>query len=154
MERRARLERRGTAQATGISYHTGNARLDGVTARATFRATRDRLDLIGLQLQLLGGKFRGRALVNRGPKFSAEGSLEGIAISKLAALGVKNPLPWDAIVSGPVKVSGPTLAAEARLQIEGALHGELAGALLPGGQLHLEPSYLELGGTRANIAGT
>ncbi len=148
----------GTARATGIAYRTGKIKVDGLTARATFRATLDRLDLLGLRAQVLGGEFRGHASVTPGAGYSAEGDVENFSLSRLTALGWTNPLPWEATVSGPVKVAGPRLAAEGRLRIEGVaaaplLRGELIGSVLPDGQLRVEPSYLEFGGTRINVAG-
>ncbi len=143
----------GTARATGISYRQPGMQLDGVNARATFHASPDRLDLLGLRVQALGGEFRGRSSVVRGAGFFAEGEVANFALSRVAALGLKNPLPWEITVSGPVKVSGPQLAGEGRLRLEGPLHGDLAGALTPDGRVHVEPSFLELGASRLNLAG-
>ena len=148
----------GTARAGGVSYRAGNIQVDGVNARATFRATPDRLDLLGLRLDALGGEFRGRAAVSRPPAFSAEGEITNFALSRLAALGMKNPLPWEATVSGPVKVSGPQLQGEAKLRFAGSegappFAGDLSVALLPGGNLLFEPSSVQLGGTRVNVSG-
>ncbi len=148
----------GTARAAGLAYRKNNLQVDGMTARTTFSANPDRLDLIGLRLQALGGEFRGRVQVTRGPAFSAEGNVESFALARLSALGLKNPLPWDATVSGPVSIAGPELTGQARLRMEGSagsspLEGEVVASMAAGGQLHLDPSYLEVGGTRINIAG-
>jgi len=152
----------GTARARGISYRAGNVRVDGVDARATFKAVRERLELLGLRAAALGGEFRGRAtvLARRPPEFTVEGEVTRFALSRLAALGMKNPLPWEATVSGPLKVSGPNLTGEARMRLESTgegrppLSGEIAATLAPGGVLQFEPSALQLGGgTRLNIAG-
>ena len=143
----------GTARASGISYRHANVQVDGVDARATFRATRGRLDLLGLRVSALGGEFRGRSSVERNGRFAAEGSIENFALNRLSAFGLKDPLPLEATVSGPVKVAGPNLAGEGRLRVDGALHGELTGALTPDGKLRVEPSFLEIGGTRVNLSG-
>ena len=147
----------GTARANGISYRAGVVQVDGLNARATFKATRDQLDLLGLRVDVLGGQFRGRAVVTRAPGFSAEGEIEGFALSRLAALGLKNPLPWDVTVSGPIRVTGPQLAGEAKLRLEGnagnqPVQGEIA-ATLSGNLLRFEPSSVQFGGTRVNVAG-
>ena len=148
----------GSARGSGIGYHAGKVQVNGMTGRATFRATANQLDLLGIRLQALGGEFRGKASVTRNAGYTAAGDVENFALSRLTALGWKNPLPWEATVSGPVKVSGPQLAAEGTLKIEGAadaplVRGELTGVLLAGGQLRVEPSFLEFGGTRINVAG-
>ncbi|MCC6536444.1 MAG: translocation/assembly module TamB domain-containing protein [Bryobacterales bacterium] len=152
----------GTARARGISYRAGNVRVDGVDARATFKAVRDRLELLGLRAAALGGEFRGRATVmaRRPPEFTVEGEVTRFALNRLAALGMKNPLPWEVTVSGPLKVSGPNLTGEARLRLETTgeggppLSGEVAATLAPGGGLQFAPSVLQLGGgTQLNIAG-
>lgn len=147
----------GTARANGISYRAGAVQVDGLNARATFSAKPDRLDLLGLRVEALGGQFRGRAVVTRAPGFSAEGEIEGFALSQLAALGLKNPLPWDVTVSGPIRVTGPQLAGEAKLRLEGSagsqpVQGEIA-ATLSGNQLRFEPSSVQFGGTRVDVAG-
>lgn len=149
----------GTARAQNLSYRASGIQVDGVSGRATFRAAHRRLDLLGLRLDALGGQFSGRAAVSADRTFSAGGEVRGFDLTRLAALGLKNPAPWPLVVSGPVKVTGPVLAGEARLRIdspaEGAppLQGDIAVSFAPGGRLRFEPSSIQLPSSRINVGG-
>jgi translocation and assembly module TamB len=101
----------GTLTATGLSLSRGGIRVQPIAARANWSASRDGAQLSGLNLNFLGGAFRGNAVVNGWRDFETQGAVDGLSLARLFQLSNDDrELPWSGVVSGPVAVTG-TFAA-------------------------------------------
>ncbi|MCC7176569.1 MAG: translocation/assembly module TamB domain-containing protein [Bryobacterales bacterium] len=110
----------GRVSGAGLSADIGGAALTGAGLESDLKLGPIGLELSGLSLSGLGGKFAGSAGLDRQLRFRVAGTAESFRLSELASLRRLQPPPWDAFVSGPVSVEG-SLAG-------GAAHGvELTG---------------------------
>jgi translocation and assembly module TamB len=124
----------------------------------------DDLELHGMALGVLGGTFRGESRMYDFERFTAQGEVDGVAARRAVALDSEAPLPWDALVSGPIGGEGSlthvggmratgdlTLApAPGSAPVEGrvaATYDSLAGIV------DLGRSELRLPSSRAAVAG-
>jgi translocation and assembly module TamB len=64
------------------------------------------LNLRGVALDALGGGFRGEATLRDLDRFSVTGRISEIDARRAVALYSREPIPWDALASGEVKVEG------------------------------------------------
>jgi len=105
----------------------------------------DDLELHAMALGVLGGTFRGEARMFDFERFRAQGEVSGVVARRAVALDSEAPLPWDALVSGPV-------AGEGSLTHVGGMRatGDLALAPAPGSapvEGHVAATYDSLAGT-------
>ena len=66
----------------------------------------DDLELHAMDLGVLGGAFRGEAKMFNFERFRAQGEVTGVAARQASALDSDAPLPWDALISGPISGEG------------------------------------------------
>jgi translocation and assembly module TamB len=124
----------------------------------------DELDLLGLSAAALGGTFRGEGRLLHWDRFTTSGEVAGLDIRRAIALYSAEPLPWDGLVSGPVKLDvslgqASDLAIGGTLQIAPAaggapVHGQLEGTYnASAGVLDLGNSTISLPDSSANFSG-
>jgi len=102
------------------------------------------LELHAMALGLLGGQFRGDARLEDFERFRAKGELRAVAARQAVALESAEPLPWDALISGP-------LAGQGSLERGGGLlaTGDLVLAPAPGS----DPVDGQVAGTYDSLTG-
>src|SRR5205085_8587309 len=64
------------------------------------------LELRGIELAAMGGKFRGDARLRDWQWYSVTGDIAGFDARRVVALYSPEPLPWDGEGSGPLKLEG------------------------------------------------
>ncbi len=124
------IELRGLRYSGAVNQVAVNGRIETATLRGEV------IDARGLVAGALGGTFRGNAQLRSFDRFTAEGALSRMEIRRAVALYSSEPLPWDGIVSGNVKLDGSLnrandVAITADLAIAPAaqgppVHGQLA----------------------------
>ena len=124
------------------------------------------IELRGVAVALLNGSFRGDVRVRNMDRFTVEGALSGLDARRAASLYTDQALPWDALVSGPVKVEGSLkhsrdLRATAALNIAPAPSGDKVSGQINavydargGGNLDLGRSSISLPHSRADFSGS
>jgi len=66
----------------------------------------DDLELHAMDLGVLGGTFRGEARLHNFERFHIKGEIGDVVVRRVVALESAEPLPWDALVSGPLEGEG------------------------------------------------
>jgi translocation and assembly module TamB len=128
-------------------------------------AIRDRLlELNGVALNGLGGTFRGEGVLRDWVRYTIAGEVAGFPARRVVAMYSKEPLPWDALAAGPVKVEG-SLRDKRELQVQAELaitpaegsapvHGQITARYDARGEtLDLGRSELRLPSSHAEFAG-
>ena len=109
----------------------------------------DDLELHAMDLGVLGGTFRGEARLHNFERFAVKGEVRDVVARHVALLESAEPLPWDALVSGPLEGEG-SFARHGGLR---ASDREVRGAPLAvavGAALHLDVTVSKnCGGVRA-----
>lgn len=112
----------------------------------------------------LGGSFRGEGRVRGLERFDVEGEIQGIEARRAVALYSKVELPWNSVVSGPVKADG-LLKRRNELRASGSLtlapaagsapvHGQIEASYdTKTGVLDLGRSSVTLPSSRAEFSG-
>jgi translocation and assembly module TamB len=96
---------RGVRIAGGVNgLFTNSLAVDGEIGEAALVG--DDLELHAMALGVLGGVFRGEARMYDFERFRAQGEVDGVAARRAVALDSDAPLPWDALVSGPIAGEG------------------------------------------------
>jgi len=142
-------------------FNVRNVRLDSAV-----EADPKKIKLDGVRVKALGGEVAGAAELREFDAFEARGKLEHCDVRALAALGTKQMLPYDGLVSGPFEVRGRLsdtrnqhLMASTRLGISpvkgstpvtGVLDAKYEGAR---DTVAFGPSYLALPNTRLDLSG-
>ena len=122
------------------------------------------IDLNGVVLTLLTGSFHGEARVRNLDNYLVTGELSGIDSRRTIAIYSAEPLPWDALAFGPVRLEGrfksaASLRASANLQLApapggDAVMGEVNATYLARNEtLDLGRSTVTLPHSRADVAG-
>ena len=122
------------------------------------------LDISGIALTTLGGTFAGNARIRDFQRFDAQGEIAGFEAKRLVDIYSREPLPWDALISGSIRLEGAfdrknDLRARAALAIEpapsgAAVHGQIAMNYdARSGVLDLGRSTLNLPSTRVDFSG-
>jgi translocation and assembly module TamB len=130
----------------------------------SFALRRKDIDLNGVALTLLGGSFRGDVRVRDLNAYTVTGELSGIDSRRTVAIYNPEPLPWDALVFGPVRLDGSlkdaaSLRATAHLKLAPAPSGDAvtgdvnATYEARGGTLDLGRSTVSLPNSRADVSG-
>ena len=129
-------------------------------------AIRDRLlELREIAIGGLGGTFHGEGTLRDWKRYTVAGEIAGFAARRVVALYSREPLPWDALGAGPVKVEGSLrdkreLRASAELAVTPApgsapVRGNLTARYeARSGVLDVGRSELSLPASRAEFAGS
>jgi translocation and assembly module TamB len=99
--------------------------------QATIRNTVLRAEGIeagGVTVEMLGGRFTGRADFPNLRRFRVDGQIESFDIRRMAALLTPNTIPWDGQAAGPLRLDGSLtdrrdVAVDAQVAISPALAG-------------------------------
>jgi translocation and assembly module TamB len=152
----------GALSGNGIQYgQVGNV---GVTARISADPSRVLVDRISVKA--LDGEITGAAVVTNLRDFRFTGELDNLDARALATLANLPAPPYDGILSGPVHATGKLseenfhqVVADAELAVSPAmgslpLRGKIEGHYDgQAGTTRLNPSWLELPGTRVEVSG-
>ncbi len=131
---------------------------------AAAEVTGKNLELRGLAVALLGGRFRGQASLLDLDRFTVNGEISGVDARRAVAVYSAEPLPWNGQVSGQTRVEGRLQrSGELRAQVdlsltpapEGApVHGQLTATYdTRGSRIDVGRSTLTLPSSRAEISG-
>jgi translocation and assembly module TamB len=107
----------GTASASTKGVFADRLRLSGfyaVGARreavqgqvGSFALRGKEIEIGGVALTLMGGSFNGQAQLHHLDHYSVSGEFSGVDVRRTAVLYSPEPLPWDALVFGGVKLEG------------------------------------------------
>lgn len=156
----------GTVRGGPLSFSRAGMLVHDVRAESTFHADPDKIELNGIRMTALGGKFGGRLRIDKLDRFRLEGNATGIDVTRAAAGYGHQAVPWDALVSGPIEMNGRlaelthgrfelrarlTLApAPASAPLSGFIDASYDGIR---GTLDLAQSFIELPSTRVEFTG-
>lgn len=152
----------GAFGGAGLAYGpVHNIRLTGNVA-----GDQRKMALTSLRASLLGGSATGSAETNGYDVYRLNGTIAGLAVRDLAALGTPKPVPYDGLVAGSITASGRLTRisrlneATAQLTVSPApsgpaVNGEIS-AQYNGATAKLEMahSWVQLPHTRADVTGT
>ena len=97
-------------EATGLrisGFYARDGRREAVQGNLGSFTLRDRnIEIGGVALTLLSGSFRGQAGLRQLEHYSVTGEVSGVDTRRAIALYSSQPLPWDALVFGGVKLEG------------------------------------------------
>lgn len=113
----------GRLRGANLSFRRHDVRLANIRAEAAIAADRQKVVLSGIRLSAPVGDFSGRAEIRGMERFEVSGGLSSIDARRVAALAGRQPLPWNASVSGSLRAAGYTrqvVDASARLEISPA----------------------------------
>ncbi|MCC6586298.1 MAG: translocation/assembly module TamB domain-containing protein [Bryobacterales bacterium] len=160
------FEVEGNVVGRNVSFVQDGKRIRNINLNSAFRATPQRIDLQGMNLAAFGGRFTGNASLEDMSALNLEGRLENLDIRTAGAAFMKEPLPYEGRVSGPVKIQGNIKApgtsglnADVKLSIapgkqgipvSGRLNGRFEGAT---GQLQVTDSSISLPNSKLQISG-
>ena len=170
-----RMRQSGTVELAGnarfvspADYRvTGSLRASGdVPGSAKLDAAPEKISLTDVRAGYLGGQITGRVEIENFDRFNASGKLERFDLRRTAALATKQPLPYNAVISGPFAVRGRLrdisarrVAADAHLDVApatsgDAVRGSIAVRYDPAtAKIDLGQSWLELPHTRVDLSG-
>lgn len=152
----------GLCTITRATPQAADLPVEARIARATLRG-RD-VDLEGIALSALDGRFEGRTLLGNFRDYHVEGQVAGFRARRVMALYSTEATPWDALVSGSLELNGQLgrgdqFRAAGEWEIEpvpdGApVRGHLTARYeAAGGVLDLGRSTLSLPGSRMEFSG-
>ena len=157
-----------TGKLTGdaLSFVQGKVQVRAVRAESDFRMDPQKIDLTGVRVATLDGHFDGLARIEQLDRIRVQGQAIGFGFQRLAQSFALGPLPWDAVLSGPVELTGliselnqGRLSARAQFVISPApgrapVRG-VVDAAYDGYQdsVDLGRSFLQLPSTRLDFAG-
>ncbi len=157
----------GRLHGSGLAFHDGNIRVGNIGVASNVLVTPERLELAGLQVNALGGRFLGRAGLADWKRFEVDGRIQGYSVAELVRLERFRPLAWNAVLSGPVAVTGEIrekrlrdTAARARLTLAPTRGDNPAEGLVnftysqSTGSIDFAQSYIATRYSRAQLAGT
>jgi translocation and assembly module TamB len=96
----------GDVQAQQVGFAAEAIRLRDVSARSQFVLTPEKLELTGLHVKSPYAEWQGRGRLEEWRKFSLEGEAAAVELSRVQALLLNRPYPWNATLSGPLAFSG------------------------------------------------
>jgi translocation and assembly module TamB len=150
-----------------LAFSQGPVQVRGVHAESAFRMDPQKIDLTGIHLLVLGGKFNGRARIEKLDQITLEGEADNFELEHIAETFALGRLPWDGLLSGPVSMSGlvselsqSRFSTHAQLVISPAAGSApvrgLIDAVYDGyrGAVDLGRSFLQLPSTRLELTGT
>jgi translocation and assembly module TamB len=157
----------GNLAGAPLAFGQGQVQVRGVHAESAFRVDPQKIDLTGIHLLVLDGKFNGHARIEKLDQIGLEGEADNFALNRIGeAFGLGRP-PWDGLLSGPVGMTG--LLSELS-QGRFSTHAQLVISPAPGrapvrglidatydgyrGAVDLGRSFLQLPSTRLDLTGT
>ncbi|HKW98316.1 MAG TPA: translocation/assembly module TamB domain-containing protein [Bryobacteraceae bacterium] len=156
----------GTVRGGPLAISRGAIRIHDVRAESTFHADPDKIELNGIRMTALGGKFDGRLRIDKLDRFRLEGNATGIDVTHAAASYGRQALPWDALVSGPIEMNGRlTELTHGRFELRARVTLAPAPVTVPlsglidatydgiRGTLDMAQSFIELPSTRVEFTG-
>jgi translocation and assembly module TamB len=157
----------GRVEGRGIVFSQPGFRLRDIGIASGMALTPQGLELPGLTISALGGRFTGRAELARFEDLRVRGNAGGFAFEKLEQLGKARPAVWSGSISGPVELTArlrngklEDVAASGRFQvqpaagpnpIEGAVAASYNGRT---GEVEFGDSSLVTRSTRVEFSGT
>src|SRR5262249_10557588 len=95
-----------TGVRIGATYFSsrGQAPAEGRIAEIAIR--RGVMDLRNVALTALNGSFSGEARLRDWKFYTVTGNIAGFSARKIVALYSPDPLPWDGLATGPIKLDG------------------------------------------------
>ena len=154
----------GEFRATGIAVRAGRVDLRGIGSHGHVVATTDEIRVDPLQVTLLDGVFRGRALVGKFREFETAGALSGLSLKKILPR-VRVPAgEWNAVMAGDVEAHGRftgPVSGRARLALKPGVadgmpvEGFVDAAFDSGaGDVVFQPSEINAGTSRIAFSGS
>jgi translocation and assembly module TamB len=158
------VEARGLTIAGDWLLDRRRERVEGRIGEVDVR--RKDVDARGIALNVLNASFRGSASVRGLDRYNVEGEISGLDTRRAVALYTPATLPWDALVSGRVRLEGSLLR---RQDLRATVHFMVAPApssapvtgqinavyeARGGGMLDLGRSTISLPNTRADFSGS
>lgn len=96
----------GNLHAENLSFRQGDINLKNIRAESAIEIDPKKVALTGIRLSTPEGNFNGRAEILQMDRFRVEGDLSRFDIRRAARLYTRQALPWDAEISGPVRIEG------------------------------------------------
>ncbi len=157
----------GNIEGRDISFVQGSGRIRNVNLFSAVHMDPHRLDLKGLRLSALGGQFTGDASMEDFARYSVNGNLRNLDLQTAARAFGQKGLPYDGVVSGPLRAQGDLKSARAKLAVAnanlsiapgrrgipvtGKLNAEYNGET---NNISVANSYIALPNTRLNLSGS
>jgi len=157
----------GLSSGRAVDFHAPAFHLSGGSFSARTEITESGLDLTGLSVAALGGRFEGRLNLRSWRTFLADGEVRGVSMRDLVRAQARGTAAWDGTITGPVRATGELRAdglrdviAEAAVDVSPAATGPgIAGRLdmnydQRAGTIRLGQSQLNTGNSRVTLEGT
>ncbi len=157
----------GTFAGGPLAFGQGRVQVRGVHAESAFRVDPQKIDLTGIHLLVLGGKFNGRARIEKLDQIGLEGEADNFELEHIADTFGLGRLPWNGLLSGPVAMTGLVselsqgrFSTHAQLVISPASERAPVRGLIDAtydgyrGAVDLGRSFLQLPSTRLDLTGT
>ncbi len=157
----------GNVEARDLAFSQGAQRIRNVNLFTAVNFDSQRLDLKGLRLSALGGRFDGDVSLEEFARYNLNGNLRNLDVRTAAVALGQRPLPYDGVVSGPVQARGDLKAAKSKLStasaklsiapgtrgipLSGRINAEYNGAT---DNINVADSYIALPNTRLNLSGS
>ncbi len=149
-----------------LAFGQGQVKVRGVRAESAFRVDPEKIDLTGIHLLVLDGKFDGRARIEKLDHIRLDGEAGNFALQRIAETFGMGRLPWDGLLSGPVEITGllselsqGRFSTHAQLVISPASERVPVRGLIDAtydgyrGSVDLGRSFLQLPSTRLDLTG-
>ncbi|MEO8658935.1 MAG: translocation/assembly module TamB domain-containing protein [Bryobacteraceae bacterium] len=156
----------GNVNGRNLSFRQGTTRIRGVNVATAFHADPHIIGLKEMQLSAFGGAFTGGAELEDLTQLALHGRLDHLDLQAAAGAFLKEKLPYDGVVSGPVRAEGNLKARGAsgiranmrlviapgkgKVPVTGRINAEYTGAT---DSVQLVDSYVALPNTRLQLSG-
>jgi translocation and assembly module TamB len=157
----------GLSAGRDVDLRTPAFHLSGGSFSARTEITESGLELTGLSVAALGGRFEGRLNLRNWRTFLADGEVRSVSMRDLMHAQTRSAVAWDGTITGPVRATGEIGAnglrdvmAEAAVDVAPAATGPgIAGRLdvnydQRAGTIRLGQSQLNTGNSRVTLEGT
>lgn len=164
--RGAELAVDGNTDARGVSFRLGERRFENVDLSSSFRAGNAKIELQAIRIGALGARFSGKAVLEALERLTVDGRLDDLDIHTAGAHFLKQLLPYQGVISGPVRVTAnlKTPAADkvdatvnlaiapgvGGIPVSGRIDGAYRGAA---GEIDATGTYLQLPNSRLALDG-
>jgi translocation and assembly module TamB len=156
----------GKVQGSGLEFEEGAIGIRNIGLKSAVKLAPERIEIEGIELSVLKGRFSGRAEMTAGKRFRVEGQLRNYSLAELTRWGTRRPLVWNGTVSGPVSMTGElkegragNLLVGTRLTIQRAEGEDPVDGLIDlsynqsAGSIDFEPSYVATRYSRTEFSG-
>ena len=96
----------GKVEGNNLSFQQGAKRISNVDLTSNFKVTKDQIELPGIRLSALGGRFTGDASLQNMRQLTLNGKLQDFDLNTLSAMFMEKPLDYGGAVSGTVHAEG------------------------------------------------